>query len=219
MGLGDFWLQSNNGKKYNLKNFKDLKGEDVAKNPKFKKLIEIFNWDSDGDGKISVKNSQGKNEWQSVFADLQQAAVDTDLTSEEFGLYISQKSPNSDLKLEDVNELLDAAAQSTNEATPINEQSVTELLTELGIVQPTITDAEFEKIKSEAYNTVLTSTSKAEKLDKEYEDIYSFAREKLSESGKQPTLKEVALYAAELQILNPDIKADKKINKSSCKES
>ena len=115
MSFGDFFLQSNNGKKYSLKNLKDIKSDDVAKNPKFKKLIEIFNWDSDGDGKISVRNTQGKNEWESVFADLQQAAVDNDLTNEEFGLYISKKSQNADIKLEDVEKLLDVASKTEAE--------------------------------------------------------------------------------------------------------
>ena len=126
MGLGDFWLQSNNGKKYSLKDLKDIKPEDIAKNPKFKKLIEIFNWDSDGDGKISVRNTQGKNEWESVFADLQQAAVDNDLTSEEFGLYISQKSQNADLKLDDVNELLDIASSQGN-VKQIDDMAITQM--------------------------------------------------------------------------------------------
>jgi len=215
MSFDEFWLQSNNGKKYSLKDLKDIKPEDIAKNPKFKKLIEIFNWDSDGDGKISVKNTQGKNEWESVFADLQQAAVDNDLTSEEFGLYISQKSQNADLKLEDVNELLDTATISTEETAQANEQSIIDILTELGIVQPTMTDAELDKIKSDAYNTVLTIVSKTEKLDKDYENLHLFAKEKLSKSGKQPTLQELVLYAAELQLLNPDIKADKKIKKGT----
>ena len=126
MGFGDFWLQSNNGKKYSLKDLKDIKPEDIAKNPKFKKLIEIFNWDSDGDGKISVRNTQGKNEWESVFADLQQAAVDNDLTSEEFGLYISQKSQNADLKLDDVNELLDIASSQGN-VKQIDDMAITQM--------------------------------------------------------------------------------------------
>ena len=45
MGFGDFWLQSNNGKKYSLKDFENLKPEDIAQNPKLKKLLSLFDLD------------------------------------------------------------------------------------------------------------------------------------------------------------------------------
>ena len=110
MGLGDFWLQSNNGKKYSLKDMKDIKPEDVAKNPKLQKFIKLF--DSDGSGTIEVKNKNGKNEWESIFAELKEAAADNDLSNEEFGLYISKKLPDEDMGIEDLNELLDTAGKS-----------------------------------------------------------------------------------------------------------
>lgn len=109
MGFEDFWLQSNNGKKYNLKDLKDFKLEDIAKNSKLQKLIKLFDFDESGS--IEVKNKNGQNEWKSIFTELQAAAgEDKDLTCEEFGLYLSQKMPNEKLKLEDLNELLEMAS-------------------------------------------------------------------------------------------------------------
>lgn len=124
MGLDDFSLQSNNGKKYSLKDLKDIKLEDIAKNPKLQKFIKLF--DFDGSGAIENRWVNGKNEWQSIFTELKQAAVDDDLSNEEFGLYISKKMPNEDLKLEDVNELLDIASGQGN-VTQIGDMTITRM--------------------------------------------------------------------------------------------
>lgn len=107
MGIGDFWLQFNNEKKYSLNDFKDFKLEDVAKNPKLQKFIRLF--DFDGSGSIEIKNKNNQNEWASLFTELQQASVDNDLSNEEWGLYISEKLPNENLNSEDLSELFDIA--------------------------------------------------------------------------------------------------------------
>lgn len=111
MGLGDFWLQSNNGKRYSLNDLKNIKPEDIAKNPKLQKFIKLF--DFDGSGTIENKYVNSKNEWKSIFTELQKASVDNNLSSEEFHNYISSKLPNEDLKIEDINELLDFATQKS----------------------------------------------------------------------------------------------------------
>ena len=115
MGLGDFWLQSNNGKKYSLKDLNDIKLEDIAKNPKLQKFIKLF--DLDGSGTIEIKNKDGQNEWKSIFTELQEASVDNNLSREEFGSYISQKLPDEDIQLEDVNELFDIASREAKQTT------------------------------------------------------------------------------------------------------
>ena len=91
MSLGDFWFKSNNGKKYNLKDIKDLNPEDIAQNPKLQKLIKLF--DLDGNGKIEIKNQKGQNEWQSIFNELQQESADNVVTDETLGLFLSKKFP------------------------------------------------------------------------------------------------------------------------------
>ena len=123
MSLGDFWFQSNNGKKYDLNDFKELKIEDLAKNPKLQKFIKLF--DTDGSGKIEIKNRDGQNEWKSIFEELQEASGDNDLSSEEFGRYLSTKLPNEDLKLEEVNDFLDKASGKESEDC-VNDEVATE---------------------------------------------------------------------------------------------
>ena len=118
----DFSLQSNNGN--SLKDLKDSKPEDITKNPKLQKFIKLF--DFDGSGSIEVRNKNEQNEWQSIFTELKQAAVDDDLSNEEFGLYISKKMPNADLKLEDVNELLDIAGGQYN-VSQIGDMTITRM--------------------------------------------------------------------------------------------
>ena len=166
MGLGDFWLQSNNGKKYSLKDLKDIKPEDIAKNPKLQKFIKLF--DLDGSGNIEIKNKDGQNEWKSIFTELQQASVDNYLSREEFGSYISQKLPDEDLSIDDVNELLDIAS-STNtdeiEEKQIGNKSittvngkVTKVVTDLGNGQTETTLYEYvETTENSAAHVVLTT--------------------------------------------------------------
>ena len=165
MGLGDFWLQSNNGKKYSLKDLKDLKPEDIAKNPKLQKFIKLF--DLDGSGTIEIKNKDGQNEWKSIFTELQEAAVDNDLSKEEFGLYISKKLPNEDIQLEDVNELFDIASREAEQTTQKQvgnkiittaNDKVTQVITDLGNGQTEITLYEYvDATENSAAHVVLTT--------------------------------------------------------------
>ena len=215
MGLNDFWLQLNNGKKkYNLKDLKDIKANDIAKNSKLQKFISFF--DLDGSGSIEIKNKNGENEWQSIFTELKKAAVDDDLSNEEFGLYISKKMPDENLKLEDINELLDIATGEINqEEIPQTERQPEEDFTADAEAIQVIGDTEINKIKNNAYGNVITSTFTTEPSERDYENIYDFAMDKLSKSGKQPTFENLFLFVTELQFLNPELEADKQIKKGT----
>ena len=72
MSFGDFFLQSNNGKKIGL-NFKGkLKREDFAGNQKLLKIFDYF--DSDKSGVIENLTKDGKNEIFNIFAHIKQTA-------------------------------------------------------------------------------------------------------------------------------------------------
>lgn len=72
MSFGDFFLQSNNGKKISL-NFKGkLKREDFAGNQKLLKIFDYF--DSDKSGVIENLTQDGKNEIFNIFAHIKQTA-------------------------------------------------------------------------------------------------------------------------------------------------
>ena len=72
MSFGDFFLQSNNGKKISL-NFKGkLKREDFAGNQKLLKIFDYF--DSDKSGVIENLTKDGKNEIANIFAHIKQTA-------------------------------------------------------------------------------------------------------------------------------------------------
>ena len=125
MGVSDFWLQLNNGKKYNLKYLKDIKLEDIAKNSKLQKFIKLF--DFDGSGAIENRYVNSRNEWKSIFTELIQAAADNNLTEEEFQNYISAKLPDEDLNIDDLSELLDISAKKSEEkGKKLNELGFTE---------------------------------------------------------------------------------------------
>ena len=165
MGLGDFWLQSNDGKKYNLKDLKDLKPEDIAKNPKLQKFIKLF--DFDNSGTIEIKNKDGQNEWKSIFTELQQAAIDNDLSEEEFGNYVSQKLLDEDLNIDDINELLDIASQKSEseEVKQVGNKTITtvdgrviQVVTDLGNGQSETTLYEYvEATENNAAHVILTT--------------------------------------------------------------
>lgn len=117
MGLGDFWLQSNNGKRYKIEDLKNLQSDDIAKNPKLQKFIQLFNLDSDGDGQVSVKNSKGMNEWKSIFTELKNAAGDDDiLTDAELNTYIRKKHPNIDITASEVKEFFETSTIQKTES-------------------------------------------------------------------------------------------------------
>ena len=66
MGLNEFWLQSNNGKKFSLENLKELKKSDLTNNSALEKIFNIFN--TNGDEKLD------KTELNSLFITMQKAA-------------------------------------------------------------------------------------------------------------------------------------------------
>lgn len=223
MGFGDFWLQSNNnnkGKKFSLKDLQTLKPEDIAKNPKLQKLITLF--DSDGSGNLETLNTKGGNELESIFSKFSSVARDNQILEEiEVSEYLKENNLENTLSVADVFDFLGKFIKSNadEDVKQADNEVISEFIRELEAYiqnrasQHTMTDAEFNKIKKEAYNTVLTSTISTEKTEKDYDDLFTFAKEKLSESGKTPTSEELTLHAAELQMLNPDVKADKKIKK------
>lgn len=118
MSVG-LWLQLNNGTRYNLEDLRNLKESSVGMNSKLKKLIKIF--DLDGQNGVEIKNSKGKNEWNSVFKELIDAAKgDNVLTEIEFEEYIAKKQAEkkiTDIKFtqEDLNDLLDLAQEPLEE--------------------------------------------------------------------------------------------------------
>ena len=73
MGLGDFWLQSNNGKKMSLQNLKELKKNDLKGNPKMIKLFDFFNTNKSNDSEEILD----KEELTSLFNTMQNAAKST----------------------------------------------------------------------------------------------------------------------------------------------
>ena len=64
----NFSFESNPSKKYLLNSFSNVNQEELMRNPVFQKIIKIF--DQDGDGNITAVNSNKKNEWSSVFKEL-----------------------------------------------------------------------------------------------------------------------------------------------------
>ena len=240
MSLGDFWLQSNNGKKYSLKDLKDIKPEDIAKNPKLQKFIKLF--DLDGSGTIEIKNKDGQNEWKSIFTELQEAAVDNDLSKEEFGNYISKKLPDEDIQLEDVNELLDIASSTDTDEiaekqignktiTSVNGK-VTQVITDLGNGQIETTLYEYvEATENSAAHVVLTtikgkdyiSLTKVIAVDEngEYDDNQFIYRNVRTIEDGDPVLITIGKNKNG-QILEQKNKADKTIvniyNESSIKQ-
>ena len=228
MGLGDFWLQSNNGKKYSLKDLKDIKPEDIAKNPKLQKFIKLF--DLDGSGNIEIKNKDGQNEWKSIFTELQQASVDNYLSREEFGSYISQKLPDEDIQLEDVNELFDIASREAEQTTQkqvgnktitITNGKVTQIVTDLGNGQTETTLYEYvEATENSAAHVVLTtmkgkdhiSLTKVIDVDGngDYEDNQFIYRQTRTVEDGEPVLITIGKNQNG-QILEQKNKADKTI--------
>ena len=76
-----FWLQSNNGKSFNLESLKELiKEKGVAENSKLEKLFSLF--DTDHDGKISTVNSKGEKELESIFSKCSSVAGDNQVLEE-----------------------------------------------------------------------------------------------------------------------------------------
>ena len=218
-----FWLKSNNGKSFNLESLQELiKDKGIADNPKLAKLFSLF--DTDNDGKISTVNSKGEKELESIFSKFSSVAGDNQILEEsEVSGYLKENNLENDLSVKDVFDFLGKFIKSNanEDVKQADNEAISEFIRELEAYiqnrasQHTMTDAEFNKIKKEAYNTVLTSTISTEKTEKDYDDLFTFAKENLSESGKTPTLEELTLYAAELQMLNPDIKADKKVKKGT----
>lgn len=73
MGLDDLWLQSNNGKKMNLQNLRELKKSDLKGNSALIKIFNIF----DTQKAEGTKGSDGvlsRNELASLFSSIQNAA-------------------------------------------------------------------------------------------------------------------------------------------------
>ena len=228
MGLGDFWLQSHNGKKYSLKDLKDIKPEDIAKNPKLQKFIKLF--DLDGSGNIEIKNKDGQNEWKSIFTELQQASVDNNLSREEFGSYISQKLPDEDIQLEDVNELFDIASREAEQTTQkqvgnktitTTNGKVTQIVTDLGNGQTETTLYEYvETTENSAAHVVLTtikgkghiSLTKVIDVDEngDYEDNQFIYRQTRTVEDGEPVLITIGKNQNG-QLLEQKNKADKTI--------
>ena len=213
-GQKDLWL---NGKKYKLKDLKDINLNELT-NQKLKKFIKLF--DSNDSKTIENRYVNGKNEWESIFSELQQASGDNNLTNEEFELYISKKLPDTDLKMEDLNELLEVASKKPENNTLGKLQNEIKQRAEehnkyIEAEKEKRRDAELKKINKEARKILVTSKTEKKELDKNYEDIFAYTKEKLSKNGKEPTIDEINLYAIELQNLNPNINPREKIKKGT----
>lgn len=191
MGFGDFWLQSNNGKKkYNLndfKNLKDLKGEDIAKNPKLKKFIKLF--DLDGSGNIETKNKNGVNEWQSIFTEIQNVICDDKvLSDQELYDYLIKKAPDENFKTEDFKEFLDAAKQETIEDTYTDDQgnTITDKYGYGGILSRTIVSK--DESGNEVIALVLYENNKpSQQIQKRNNEVVAIINYDYSNDEENPT--------------------------------
>ena len=102
MGNDKFWLNSNNNRFFELNDLKGLKPEDIAQNPEFAKLLQIF--DTNGNSNLEI------TELETIFSQLKAAAgSDSILSNEELSLLFSEKGLEE--KLEPSQEDIDAQYQ------------------------------------------------------------------------------------------------------------
>ena len=66
MGNDKFWLNSNNNRFFELNELKGLKPEDIAQNPQFAKILQIF--DTNGTSNLEI------TELETIFSQLKAAA-------------------------------------------------------------------------------------------------------------------------------------------------
>lgn len=127
MGLGDFWLQSNNGKKISLDNLKELKKSDLKNNPELIKLFDIFNTNK-SNGSEEVLDKQELNSLFNTFSKAAQSQKGKNTSifeTEEAEDFINSNSvlQESKIKTSDLFDFLSKIVKPQNEQKTISKPS------------------------------------------------------------------------------------------------
>ena len=127
MGLGDFWLQSNNGKKISLDNLKELKKSDLKNNPELIKLFDIFNTNK-SNGSEEVLDKQELNSLFNTFSKAAQSQKGKNTSifeTEEAEDFINSNSilQETNIKTSDLFDFLSKIVKPQNEQKTISEPS------------------------------------------------------------------------------------------------
>ena len=127
MGLGDFWLQSNNGKKISLNNLKELKKSDLENNPELMKLFDFFNTNK-SNGSEEVLDRQELNSLFNTFSKTAQSSKGKDSSifeteeAEEF-INSNQALQELNIKAPDLFNFLSKIVKQQNEQKTVSESN------------------------------------------------------------------------------------------------
>ena len=127
MGLGDFWLQSNNGKRISLDNLKELKKSDLKNNPELIKLFDIFNTNK-SNGSEEVLDKQELNSLFNTFSNAAQSQKGKNTSifeTEEAEDFINSNSilQETNIKTSDLFDFLSRIVKQQNEQKTLSEPS------------------------------------------------------------------------------------------------